>query len=234
MRATGRSIKRAPFAKKIPRAERRVSGRTAGPRTPVAVRTSGLDVEPELRERIQERLGLRLGKFAAHIERVTVRFEDVNGPRRGIDVACKLKIVLSGLESVVVAELAGSAAEAFARADHRAERAVKRALGKGRARGRIERVQVRAPVATRPRGARRSSAGAGKPAGTAARNYKRRTRKAVVALEDSATQHPSRKTTRGSANRARHANKLTRREQRRVSSPTARRAQAARTDRSPR
>jgi hypothetical protein len=47
-----------------------------------------------------------------------------------------------------------------------------------------------------------------------------------VALEGSARARPSRKSTRGSANRAKHGNKLARREQRRVSSPKGRRSRA--------
>ncbi|MGA8807885.1 MAG: hypothetical protein WB973_08395, partial [Thermoanaerobaculia bacterium] len=81
MGASGRSIKRAPFAATVSRADRRAAGRTWAASTPLAVRTSGIAVDPDLRRRIHGRLGLRLGKFAPRIERLTVRFEDVNGPR---------------------------------------------------------------------------------------------------------------------------------------------------------
>ncbi len=58
---------------------------------------------------------------------------------------------------------------------------------------------------------------------TAKRNVsKRAAKKAEVALEDSATGRPSRKSTRGSANRGKIASSLERRTQRKVSSPKAR------------
>src|SRR5262249_43218101 len=68
MGAAGRSIKRAPFAATVARPDRRAAGRTWAPRTPLAVRTSGLTVDPDLRRRIHRRLGWRLGKFAPRIE----------------------------------------------------------------------------------------------------------------------------------------------------------------------
>jgi ribosome-associated translation inhibitor RaiA len=188
----------------------------------LAVRTSGLAVEPELRERIHERLGLRLGKFAPRIERITVRFDDVNGPRGGVDVACRIKAGMSALPSVVVTELAHNPVVAFDRAGQRLERAVRGALGKARGRGRLGPVRLEVPAANAAR------PGAPQPAAsTAARNRKRRAPRATAALEGSARSRPSRKSTRRSANRAKHGNKLARREQRRISSPKGRRARAS-------
>lgn len=54
------------------------------------------------RDAIARKLGMRLGKFASSMERVTVRLSDVNGPKGGIDHSCLIKVVLSGLPSVVV------------------------------------------------------------------------------------------------------------------------------------
>jgi hypothetical protein len=45
---------------------------------------------------------MKLGKFASSIERVSVRVTDVNGPRGGADQRCRVKVVLSGLPSVMV------------------------------------------------------------------------------------------------------------------------------------
>ena len=224
----GRSIKRAPFATAVSRPDRRTAGRTWASSTPLAVRTSGLSVDPELRRRIHGRLGLRLGKFAPRIERLTVRFQDVNGPRGGRDVACRIKAVISGLPSVVVTELAGDPAEAFDRAGQRIGRVVRDAIGRGRERGSLARVQ-----SPRRPGDQRSARGASASRATpsaAPRNRNRRPRKATAALEGSTLPRPSRKSTRRSANRAKHGNKLARRERRRTSSPNARRAQSSKTD----
>jgi len=208
MRATGRSIKRAPFAATVPRPDRRTTGRTWAPKTPLTVRTSGLGVNPNLRDRIHRRLGGRLGKFAPRIERLTVRFADVNGPRGGVDVACKIKVVMSGVPSVVVTELAGDPVEAFDRAGQRIERVVKRTIGRARERGRLGRLPQ--PASRHDASARREHVPRAS-ASTAERNRNQRPRKATVALEGSKRSRPSRKSTRRSANRAKHANKLARR-----------------------
>lgn len=96
--------KRAPMAAKIPRAAKRAAGRTEAPQVPVSIRTSRVEVDDDRRDAIRRKLGQKLGKFATSIERVTVRIRDVNGPRGGIDHRCQVKVVLSGLPSVVVEE----------------------------------------------------------------------------------------------------------------------------------
>lgn len=220
----GRSIKRASFATTVSRPDRRASGRAWAPKTPLAVRTSGLAVDPELRQRVRERLGERLGKLAPHIQRLSVRFADVNGPRGGVDVSCRIKAVVTGVPSLVVTELASSPAEAFDRAGQRFQRVVKRAIGRARERRQLGRLPPPAGPAQR-RGPGTDSAQARRT--TAGRNRKGRAPKATAALEGSARERPSRKSTRGSANRAKQGNKLTRRERRRVTSQNARRAQAS-------
>ena len=193
----GRSIKRAPFAATISRPDRRASGRTWAPSTPLAVRTSGLAIDEDLRLRVHRRLGLRLGKFAPRIERLTVRFEDVNGPRGGIDLACRIKVVISGLPSVVVTELGSDPVEAFDRAGQRVERAVRHTIGRARERGGLNRMRPPAGM-TEASNANEPPAG---PALPAPRNRNQRARKATFALEGSTLPRPSRKSTRGSANR---------------------------------
>src|SRR5690606_28177277 len=83
MSRSNRSTRRAPIgvaANAKPRAER---GRTAAPETPLAVRAKDVEVDAELREYVAKRAGFKLGKFANAIERITVRFEDLNGPKKG-------------------------------------------------------------------------------------------------------------------------------------------------------
>ena len=71
------------------------------PLIPTYIRPRGVELSPDDRTYIRRKLGLRLGKFATSVERVSVRLEDVNGPRGGIDRVCRIKVVLSGLPSVV-------------------------------------------------------------------------------------------------------------------------------------
>jgi ribosome-associated translation inhibitor RaiA len=153
--------RKAPFAKQIPRAVKAAAGRTAASETPLHVRAIGLEVDDPARRRIRDRFGRKLGKFAPRIERATVRFEDVNGPRGGKDTVCRIKVVLSHLPSVMIEETRSDVMEAFDVAVEAAERAVRRTLGRSavntptaRARGRQAR--AKAPTArpskqTRPR-----------------------------------------------------------------------------------
>ncbi len=97
-----RTDRRAPLPASVPRPVKRTSGRTEALRTPAHVRVIGVALDEEDRALIRQKLGAKLGKFAASIERVTVRMTDANGPRGGVDHVCNVKVVLSGLPSVVV------------------------------------------------------------------------------------------------------------------------------------
>lgn len=69
---------------------------------PAHVRVTGVGLNNDDHADIRRKLGRKLGKFAWSIERVTVRARDVNGPRGGVDQECSVKVVLSGLPSVIV------------------------------------------------------------------------------------------------------------------------------------
>jgi putative sigma-54 modulation protein len=93
---------RAPLPGWVPRPVKRDSGRTDALRTPAHVRVIGVTLDDDARALIRRKLGMTLGKFVASIERVTVRVADANGPRGGADQVCGVKVVLSGLPSVMI------------------------------------------------------------------------------------------------------------------------------------
>lgn len=126
--------RRAPLGTRAPRARKSSAGATAGRETPLTVLTKDVAISPALRQHVAARLGRALGKFAPHVERVTVRFRDLNGPRGGNDKSCNVKVVLSRLPSVVVEEQAETERVAFDRVAARTERAVRSAIDKERAR----------------------------------------------------------------------------------------------------
>jgi len=68
---------------------------------PVHIRAAQGDLRPAERDYVRRKLGIKLGKYARSIERISVRLEDVNGPRGGVDQSCRIKVVLRALPSVV-------------------------------------------------------------------------------------------------------------------------------------
>ncbi|MGH7630462.1 MAG: HPF/RaiA family ribosome-associated protein [Gemmatimonadales bacterium] len=126
------SRKRAPFPDRIPRAVRRESGRADAPLVPTYIRPRGVELSQDDRRYIRRKLGMKLGKFAPSVERVSVRVEDVNGPRGGVDHVCRIKVVLSGLPSVVFEGRGAALETAVDRALAGVERAVRRSLQRRR------------------------------------------------------------------------------------------------------
>lgn len=126
------SPRRAPFAARRPRPAKRAAGRTAAPDVPANVRVQGAQLEPADRDYIRRKLGMKLGKFAEPIERVSVRVKDVNGPRGGVDKACRVKVVLSDMPSVVFEAIDASLGAAVDGSIAGTERALRRALTRRR------------------------------------------------------------------------------------------------------
>jgi hypothetical protein len=116
-----------PFATTLPKTEKARAGRTGVTATPVAVRTS-MELDDALLDDVRRRLARKVGKFAEHLERLSVRFQDANGPKGGIDVICRIKASLSALPSIVVEERAADAALAFRRAADVVGRTLRRTL----------------------------------------------------------------------------------------------------------
>ena len=124
--------KRAPLPASVPRPVKRTSGRTATLRTPAHVRVMGVALDEEDCALIRRKLGAKLGKFAESIERVTVRMTDANGPRGRVDHVCNVKVVLSGLPSVVVERRDASPHAVIDLALRATEQAVRRSLTRRR------------------------------------------------------------------------------------------------------
>jgi hypothetical protein len=123
---------RAPLPGWVPRPVKRASGRTETSRTPAHVRVIGVELSDDNSALIRRRLGMKLGKFATSIERVTVRVCDTNGPRGGVDQVCNVKVVLSGLPSVVIERRDVALHAAIDGALRATEQAVGRRVGRRR------------------------------------------------------------------------------------------------------
>jgi ribosome-associated translation inhibitor RaiA len=84
------------------------------------------------RVHVRGKLARRLRKFAESIDRVSLRCEDANGPRGGVDRVCRVKVVLRGLPTVVFEQRDVSLNAAVDLALDGVERAVRRALQRRR------------------------------------------------------------------------------------------------------
>ena len=115
-----------------PRASKQESGRVNSPPVPAYIRADGVELESDDRAYIRRKLGRKLGKFASSVERISVRLEDVNGPRGGVDHRCRIKVVLGRLPSVVYEQRGASLHVVIDRAIAGVEQAVRRSLRRRR------------------------------------------------------------------------------------------------------
>jgi hypothetical protein len=92
----------------------------------------GMEIEDYDRDNIARKLGMKLGKFASSIERITVRLSDANGPKGGRDQICQIKVVLSGLPSIVIEERDPALQNALDRAMKATAIAVRRSVQRRR------------------------------------------------------------------------------------------------------
>jgi len=123
-----RGSKHPRFPGWIPKALKRDSGRRNVSLVPAHIRVLGTYLSKEERKDIRKELGRKLGKFGRAIERVT----DVNGPRKGIDQVCRIKVFLSDLPSVVVETQDAVLGRAISRALTGTEHAVRRSVRRKR------------------------------------------------------------------------------------------------------
>lgn len=125
--------RRESFARSVPKATKRVIGRSTTRETPLRIRTPGSNVDDALRDYMRSRAGFKLGKFALSIVRLSVRVEDVAGPSGAPIYDCRFVVVLPGRQ-IVVAARDSTVRAAFDAAVAATERAVRRCLQRGRAR----------------------------------------------------------------------------------------------------
>jgi hypothetical protein len=104
------------------------------PITPTSLRVDGVRLDEEDRADIRRRTRTLFGRYGAVVERVTVRIRDVNGPRGGVDIECRIKVVLSGFPSVVAERRTAKLETAFKGALTAAGSSVSQALRRRRTR----------------------------------------------------------------------------------------------------
>jgi len=99
---------------------------------PTRIRRRRINLGQEDRAYIRRKLGRKLRKFMPFVRRTSVRLDDVNGPRGGVDQVCQIKVVLTGLPSVVFEMQSASLKAAVDGALSGVERAVRRSVQRRR------------------------------------------------------------------------------------------------------
>jgi hypothetical protein len=117
------------FPSRSHKSTKRTLGRTELKQTPIVIRSSS-SLGDSFERRIRSQLARRIGHAARLIERGTVRFDDVNGPKGGVDTVCRIKLVVTGRPSLVVEKRATTPQEAFASAVEPLATSLARTLGK--------------------------------------------------------------------------------------------------------
>ncbi|HEY5547773.1 MAG TPA: HPF/RaiA family ribosome-associated protein [Gemmatimonadaceae bacterium] len=113
-RARTHSDRRAPLGVSAGAQPRAARGSTGAEETPLTIRARGIELSDAMRDYVQSRAGFRLSRFARPIERVSVRFDRV----RSIDasapsIRCRIKVVVSRMQSVVAEATARTVTVAF-------------------------------------------------------------------------------------------------------------------------
>lgn len=104
------------------------------PITPANIRIDGVALDDADRAEIRRKTRTRFARYGRAVERVTVRIRDVNGPRGGVDIECRIKVVLSGLPSVVAERRTAKLESSFNGALAAAGRAVSQGIRRRRMR----------------------------------------------------------------------------------------------------
>ncbi|MEM8710751.1 MAG: HPF/RaiA family ribosome-associated protein [Planctomycetota bacterium] len=105
------------------------------------IHARGIEMTESLRELIERRVLVGLDRFASRVQRVRVQLTDLNGPRGGVDIRCKIEASLGAAGAVVVHETRETPFSAVSEAGDAVKRAVRR---------RIKRLRMRRRAARRP------------------------------------------------------------------------------------
>lgn len=104
------------------------------------IRARKIELTTALRGLIERRLGFALGRFGHRVQEVTIRLDDLNGPRGGMDKRCWIRATVVPSGDLTVETRDDEMESAISRAADRIARRVKKALDRRReARGRERR-----------------------------------------------------------------------------------------------
>ena len=92
----------------------------------IKIHVSGFKLSDKLKSHAESKARLMLGLYVDRISRVDMYLADVNGPKGGEDMLCKIKVDVLGQKPVIVQQNAETLREAIDICAHRAKRTVAR------------------------------------------------------------------------------------------------------------
>lgn len=90
----------------------------------------GLAIGSDVQDYVARRLSFALDRSRHHIQSVTVRLMDLNGPRGGSDKLCRIQLAVPGHAPLVVSATSNDLKAAIDGAAHRVSRSLARSLNK--------------------------------------------------------------------------------------------------------
>jgi ribosome-associated translation inhibitor RaiA len=103
---------------------------------PVDVRTRGFDLTPPMYRHAIDHIAAKVAKYARVISNLTVRLQDINGPKGGIDKRCRIELTIAGFDPVIIDETDQDAYAAIDVAGERLRKVVSQVLDERRSRRR--------------------------------------------------------------------------------------------------
>ena len=98
----------------------------------IEIHTGKFSLTDSLREHIERRIQFALSWANHNLQKVTLRLDDINGPKGGADKSCRIQIPIAGGKPVVIEEIQSDLYIAIDRAVERAGRALSRKLERRR------------------------------------------------------------------------------------------------------
>ena len=98
------------------------------------LRTKGIPITQALEAHIERRVRFALSRFGQKIRSVTVRLTDLNGPKGGEDIQCKILAYMTPGEGVIVNDRSEDPFTAVARASERIGHSISRRVRRMKAR----------------------------------------------------------------------------------------------------
>lgn len=98
----------------------------------IEIHTGKFSLTDSLREHIERRIQFALSWANHNLQKVTLRLDDINGPKGGADKSCRIQIPITGGKPVVIEDIQSDLYIAIDRAVERAGRALSRKLERKR------------------------------------------------------------------------------------------------------